>query len=231
VLDRYRAITLGVALVVLVAVAVLIAYIARGCFAGPTVGPVTHSDSVLVDRPVQGPTKWRTRLVEHTVPAVTGTTTSAPDSLYVRRFVDAARRAAAYKDTVERLRRSGTATDSAKADSVPPPPRPVLPTVSGRYGYTKGDSLVVWATMSDGNVMRAAAKLRPRYTFQMGDDSTAYEPRFTEDRAWVRTARQVKHCAPVTGVGAGTGALVHSDDRLLGAVVVGLSTLVGCLVG
>lgn len=219
------------ALAVLLVLAVVITFIARGCFEGPSVRPVTHSDSVVVDRPVLGPTKWRTRLVEHPVVAATGTTTSAPDTLYVRRFVDAARRAAAYKDTVERLRRRATAADSAKADSVPSPPRPVLPTVSGRYGYTKGDSLVLWATMSDGNVMRAAAKLRPRYTFAMGDDSTVYEPRFTEDRAWVRTARQVKHCAPVTGVGAGTGALVHSNDRLLGALVVGLSTLVGCLVG
>lgn len=211
---------------VLVIVGGLILLIMRSCATPPPSGPalVRPDTVVLAGRPVPGPVKWHTKFVERPVPASSTVTAGTPDTALARKYARAVAAADAYRDTLRAMR--------ARGDTAPPPlpPPAVLPTVAGEYGHTKGDSLILWATRSDGSVMRAAARLRPRFKFTMGMDD-APVPRFTEDRAWVRTWRQTKHCALPSLVMAVVGAVAAPDQRGTGAAVAGGATLVGCLAG
>ncbi len=202
----------------------LVAIVARGCAPGTATGPTVVTDTVvLAGRPITGPVRWRDRIVRVRVKGETRVTEAAPDTAVARKYAQAVQAAEAYRDSLKAMKARGDTSTPPKA------PRAILPPITGTYD---GDSLRLWAARSDGQVMRAAARLRPHFSFAMGYDvESERAPVFMEDRAWLRTVRQAKKCAAPTGVMAGVGALVHQQDRVEGAVIAGLATLVGCLAG
>lgn len=177
----------------------------------------TVADTILVQSRPQILTKWRDRIVTKQVPVRVVVSQGYPDTAFAMRYA----RAALASDSARRARASG--------DSVARLPQAILPTVSGRYS---GSTLDLWLTRSDGSLLRATAKLKPRFAFFSGADKGSDTlPIFQSDRAWVRTLRQAGKCAPAAGVVAGVGALVNPQDRALAAIIGGASTLLGCLIG
>ena len=177
----------------------------------------TVADTILVASRPKIVTRWRDRIIVKTVPGRVTMSAGVPDTAWAMRYARAAIRA-------DSIRRSTGLRDSlARAHD------PILPPASGRYD---GSTLTLWLTRSDGSLMRATAKLKPRWEFFAGTDGgTDTLPLFRSDRWFVRLAREAVHCAPPTGVMAGLGALVYSEDRVLGSLVAGGATLVGCLAG
>lgn len=184
-----------------------------------SVTPDTIPDEQVVRERPKPPTSIPQRIAKGSVTPQVVVSRGTPDTLLVRRF-------AAMVRLADSLRRSN---DSLRQIGGRPVPLPsVLPAVWGEY---RSDNFRVWFSRSDGSVLRATAKLKPNWSFRSGMDSVSEKmPQFYQDRAWLRTLRQVKKCAPATGVMAGVGALV-GQDRLLTAAVTGGATLVGCLVG
>ena len=200
----------------------LIVLVLRGCGAEPD-GPLiegrvdTVPDTIMVASRPKIVTRWRDRIIVKTVPSRVTVSQGYPDTVWAMRYAQAAIRA----DSLRRMRERG--------DSVSRGHAPILPPASGRYD---GSTLTLWLTRSDGSLMRATAKLKPRWEFFAGTDGgTDTLPLFRSDRWFVRLVRETVKCAPPTGVMAGLGALVHTEDRVLGAVVAGGATLVGCLAG
>lgn len=184
----------------------------------------TVPDTVLVASRPKIVTRWRERIVIKTVPAQVTLSEGVPDTAWAMRYA----RAAIRSDSLRRA--SSAQSDSARlarihSDSAAR--QPILPPASGTYD---GSTLRLYLTRSDGSLMRATAKLKPRFAFFAGTDGGSDTlPRFQSDRWFVRLGRQSVKCAPPVGVMAGLGALVHTEDRLLGAAVTGGATLVGCL--
>jgi hypothetical protein len=194
----------------------------------PIVTPDTLPDQVLEEQRPKPPTTLPQKIVKHGVKPRVTTSQGKPDTLLVRRF-------AAAVALADSLRRSYTSLrDSLEAAGEPAPPPPALPSIlPAAWGqYRDNGEFTLWMSRSDGAILRATAKLRPNFSFVAGvDQTTTHQPAFYEDRAWVRTLRQLKKCGPPAGVVAGVGAITNADDRLLGAVIAGGATLVGCLVG
>ena len=181
-------------------------------------GPVrVLPDSVVVKtRPVPV-TKWRDRIVIQRVPVQVVVTESVPDTAWAMRYA----RAAIKADSVRRARAAG--------DTLAREPRPVLPTVAGRYD---GKRFRLWLTRSDGSLLMATQRVRPRWQFFSGfDGGTDTLPIFEQDRVWIWALRQAGKCALPSAAMAGVGALVNQQDRALGALVAGSASLVGCVVG
>ena len=194
----------------------------RGCGSGRTrplvEGPVrVIADTVLIASRPQVVTRWRDRIIVKTVPARVAVSEGVPDTAWAMRYARSAIRA----DSIRRAQ--------ARGDSIARLPGPILPPATGHYD---GSELTLWLTRSDGSLMRATARLKPRFSFYAGTDAGSDTlPIFQSDRWFVRLARQTVKCAPSVGVIAVLGALVHPNDRVLGAVGIGSAALVGCLSG
>lgn len=219
---RGRAIVWGAGVVVVVLV---LGLLAQGCPTDPPPQPVrvdTVPDTVLVAaRPVpQRPTLGQRLTRRQRAPAVT-VSQGTPDTALVSRF-------AALADSA-RLWRDSIATLTARRDTVTPrPPRPravLLPMV-----VESKDSVVVWATRSDGRMLRAAARLRGHWAVTTGfGPASDTIPQFADDAWFVVAAREAWDCKwKVAGAG-GAGALLDGDRPLRGAAIAGGLMLLGCV--
>jgi hypothetical protein len=219
--SRIGWLVLGLAAVILLALGV---WLYRGLTSDEPpaiIGQIdTLPDTVITRERPKPPKTFSQKITKHRVPARVTISRGTPDTSLVRRF-------AAAVALADSLRRSN---DSLREAGQPPLPLPsILPSAWGQYD---GDRFTIWMSRSDGAVMRATAKLHPRWSFVAGVDKASEKvPIFTEERAWVRTIRQVKKCAPPAGLVAGVGALVNPQDRALGAAIGGIATLIGCLAG
>jgi hypothetical protein len=217
----------GALAVILLVIAV---FVFRGCPAKPVpiVIPDTLPDSTLIQERPTAPHTVIQKITKHQVAPKVTVSRGTPDTSLVRRFAAAVAQADSLRRSYQRLK------DSLAQAGEPIPPPPALPSILPSVGgtYTADGTFTLWMSKSDGAILRATAKLRPNFAFVAGvDHATELQPAFYEDRAWLRTIRQVKKCAPPTGGGALVGALVNPRDRLLGAAVGGLGVLVGCLAG
>lgn len=196
-------------------------------------GPVdTLPDTAVVaHRPKPGKPNLTTRILSHRVAPRVAVSAGIPDTSLVRRFAQAVNEAESLRVVADSLKQRIAQGDQTAviAFNHQPKPKRVLPPVAGKYS---GKELTLWLSRSDGSLMRATARLRPRWEFYTGMDAGSDTlPIFTADRWYVRLVRQTVHCAPPAGVMAGVGALVHAENRLLGAAIVGGATLLGCLSG
>lgn len=197
-----------------------------------TTGPPTVlPDTVIVKERPKPPTTFGQKIVRHRVPSTISTSAGTPDTGRSGWYADAAHEADSLRHLADSLRHEVTRGDSTAGAQLARLSRPkrLLPPVAGRYDDKK---LTLWLTRSDGSLMVASARLKPRFNFYAGQNAqTDTLPLFDEDRAWIRTLRQVRKCAPPAGVVAGLGALVNLRDRPLGAIIGGGATLIGCLIG
>ncbi len=200
--------------------------VARGCARSEDVPRETPAvvavpDRVAVrDRPRPAPPKFIERIVTRPVVVVREVSVGTPDTLRARAYARKVFEAESLRAVIRRLRAAGD--DS----TVVAMPAPILPPVSGRYD---GRRLTLWLTQSNGAVMRATARVKPRWSFVAGHGGLSDTlPLVRGDRWWVRQVREVPGCLPATALGAGGGALV-ADDALAGAAFGGLALLVACL--
>ncbi len=204
--------------------------VARGCAGGPDVPRETPPVAVVPDRvavrdrPTTAPPKVLERIVSRPVVVVRQVSVGTPDTLRARAYARKVFEAESLRVVIRRLRDAG---QMARADSVlRETPAPILPPVSGRYD---GHRLTLWLTQSNGAVMRATARVKPRWSFVAGAGGLSDTlPLVRGDRWWVRQVRELPGCLPATALGAGGGALV-AEDALQGAIVGGVALLVACL--
>lgn len=184
--------------------------------------PDTIPDEVIVKERPKPPKSIPQKITTQRVKPKKAVSRGTPDTLHIRHFAAVA----VLTDSIRRL------NDSLQKLGEPPIPLPpsILPPAWGQYREDGRFSL--WMSRSDGSVMRTTARLKPNWSFVAGiDPASRREVQFYQDRAWLRTLRQIKKCAPVTGVMTGVGALFSREDRLLAAAIAGGTTLIGCLVG
>jgi hypothetical protein len=175
----------------------------------------TVPDTVLVaSRPIIK-TRFVDRIIIKTVPAKVTVSEGVPDTALALRY---ARRALAA-DSIRRAKQRG--------DSVARQPGPILPPVAGTYD---GKHLSLWLTRSDGSLMRATAKLKPRAWFWSGYDAGSDSlPIFRSDRWYTRWARRTPRCGLRSAPVAGLGALADKENRVRGALISGVAALLSCV--
>lgn len=200
---------------------------------GPQPPPVSPPADTLPDaevkrgRPDTAAPSGLTRIVRVRVPVGREVSRGTPDSALATRYAELARKFARYRieqeqDSLARLR--GEVSDTTPP---PAPPPSILPPVTGRYD---GSRLTLHLTESSGRIMRATARVKPRFSFVAGHGGVSDTlPLVDSDRWFVRVARETVRCSPKVGANAGLGALLNTDDRVLGAVLAGGGTLLGCL--
>ena len=151
-----------------------------------------------------------------------------PDTALANRYARAVDRGNRFKRERDSL--LALVTTRADSDSVsretPPEPPAILPPVAGRYD---GKRLDLYLTLSSGRMMRATARVRPRFEFTAGrGGSTDTLPLIVQDRWWVRTSREVIDCAPLAALAALAGAVL---DGGRGAAIGGGLAEGACVLG
>lgn len=200
--------------------------IASYCFRGEPLPPFTpvviKPDSVVVkERPSTGKPSLGQRLTTHPVAPARIVSAGVPDTARVRAFARKVFEAESLRAELRRLRAEGKDTSAVSQ------PDAILPPTAGKYD---GQRLDLWLSRSDGSVMQATARLRPRFEWTTGAGGLSDSvPQFREDRAWLRALREIEHCALPTGVLAAGGAALNSKDRVLGAAIGAGAGLLGCM--
>lgn len=189
--------------------------------------PDTVPDSAVVAaRP--RPPRGLGRLTQHTVKPRAQVSRGTPDTVSVQNWLRAVRLADSLRRENARLRERIARGDSTltQGDTI----RQLPQTLAPGWGVYDGKKLRLGLTRSDGSVMIATAKLRPKFTWQAGLDSlTDSVPLFVEDRWWLRTGREALQCVPRAAPMAGAGALADRQDRFRGALIGAGAAWLGCM--
>jgi hypothetical protein len=217
-----------IALMVVVAIGYVIARLACGPTSPATDGPVTTvpDTAITADRPKPA-MKLPERIFRRRVPPKVQVTAGRPDSTRIRAFAAKVRENDSLRAEIRALQARQAAGDTAADPSSVRLPTPVLPPTWGSYD---GRTLRWSITRSDGSIMRATARVRPRFDFMAGlTAGTDTIPEVREDRWLTAAAKAVPRCAAKALPFAGGGAIADREDRLRGAVVAGTAALLGCV--
>jgi hypothetical protein len=219
---RWELVALAVSLVLVAGL------ILRACTERAPVHPpiVLRPDSVVLrQRPTPKPPSGLGRIARHRVPVTRRETAGTPDTANAGRYARRVFEAESLRAVIRRLRAHDSTGAADRVAATAPPA--MLPPVAGTYD---GHRLDLWLTRSNGAVMLATVKLRPRWSFVAGAAGLSDTvPLVTEDRWWLRTARHAVHCAPAAAVLALAGALLDSDSPARGAALGGGGGLAACL--
>jgi hypothetical protein len=214
---------------VLVALAALIALV---LFVGPCrerprtpeVAPDTLSEGAATHgRPSPaGPSGLIPGATRETVTVIRQVTRTLPDTALVTRYVDLARAYARWRiEAAESAKVRAARRDTVSRETAPAPAE-VLPPMALSYS---GSVLTMWLTPSSGRVAKFTAHAQPHWSAVAGRGGASDQrPVVVEDRAWVRTTREIGGCAlPALLSGAAAGALgaVAADEPGQGAVLGG----------
>jgi hypothetical protein len=167
---------------------------------------------VLDDRPSSAPPGIVERIVTVYVPVDRVVTVTLPDTALAERYATLARDYRRW-----RIQREQDSLAGRALDTTPPPPS-ILPPVTLRYD---GRRLRLHLTETSGRVMRATARVRPRFAVLVGQGGVSDTlPLVRQDRWFVREAREGAGCVwRAAAPGAVAGAVVSGDDRLGGAAI------------
>lgn len=202
-------------MVILLAIALGFAGIfALGRACAPRAPIVTQPDTgtvgqVIDRRPEPGVPHGVGSIIHDTVPVAVTVTREVPDSGLVERYAKLALRFAEYRHRMEQR---------TPADTTPPPiaPPEILPPVAMSY---TGKQLTMWLTPSSGRAARYTALVQPHWSMVAGRGGASdSRPIVVQDRAWVRTGREVKGCLVPAAVFTLVGALVVPKAPVAGAI-------------
>lgn len=180
----------------------------------------TVPDKVILQQKPDTAPSLPQRIVKRRVPTHIAVSQGTPDTALARKYADAVMAASRWRDSVAKLTAARQESHDTTPLVLPPKPRAVLVPAWANYD---GSTLTYGLTRSDGSVLVATARVKPRWELYSGQDRFSDSiPIIRADRWFVRYARRAPKClVKGTVLGGLTALFVGNSDRLAKALIVG----------